>query len=68
VAPPECLRLFESACNNNHLLLDYSSEDESDSSSSDDCEIDAESCDNIMEDGDGPKKSATKEEKLVCKF
>jgi hypothetical protein len=47
------------------LFTDYSSEEESDHSSSDDSEIDAMSCDDITEDGDGPKKSATKEEKLV---
>jgi hypothetical protein len=50
------------------LFLDYSTEGESDYSSSGDCEIDADLCDNIIEDGDGPKECATKEEKLVCKF
>jgi hypothetical protein len=60
------LRLFEFACNN--LLLDDSNEDEGDSSSSGDCEIDAESCDNIIEHGDGPRKPATWEEILLCKF
>lgn len=47
------------------LFIDYSSDEESDHSSSGDSEIDAQSWDNMTEDGDGPKKSATKQEKLV---
>jgi hypothetical protein len=49
------------------LFTDYSSEEERDHSSSDDSEIDGMSCDGMTED-DGPKKAATKEEKLVNTF
>jgi hypothetical protein len=48
------------------LFTDYS-EEETESSSSDDSEVDTMSCDD-SEDSDGPKKAATKEEKLVNTF
>lgn len=46
---------------------DLSSEDECDQSSSDDSEIDADSCDDgLAEDSHGPEKSTSKEEKLAA--
>lgn len=61
-----CLRVVEPAYNN-IMFTDSSSEDESDHTSSDDSEIDADSCDDVglPEDGHGPGKSTSKEEKLV---
>jgi hypothetical protein len=51
------------------MLTDLSSEDECDQSSSDDSEIDADSCDDgLTEDSHGPEKSTSKEEKLVSTF
>lgn len=49
------------------MFTDSSSEDEHDQTSSDDSEIDANSCDDIdmPEDRHGLKKSTSKEEKLV---
>lgn len=49
------------------MFTDSSSEDESDQTSSDDSEIDADSCDDVglPEDSHGPGKSTSKEEKLV---
>lgn len=49
------------------LFTDYSSEEESNPSSSDDTEIDAISCDDVTDD-DGRKKATLKEEKLVNIF
>jgi hypothetical protein len=49
------------------LFTDYSSEEESNPSSSDDTEIDAMSCDDVTDD-DGRKKATLKEEKLVNIF
>ena len=61
-----CLRVVEPAYNN-IIFTDSSSEDESDQTSSDDSEIDADSCDDIglPEDSHAPRKSTSKEEKLV---
>jgi len=61
-----CLRVVEPAYNN-IMFTDSSSEDESDQTSSDDSEIDADSCDDVglPEDSHGPGKSTSKEEKLV---
>jgi hypothetical protein len=61
-----CLRVVEPA-HNNIMFTDSSSEDESDQTSSDDSEIDGDSCDDVglPEDSHGPGKSTSKEEKLV---
>lgn len=64
-----CLRFVEPTYN--HILFtDSSSEDECDHTSSDDSEIDADSCDEVglPEDCHGPEKSTSKEEKLVSTF
>jgi hypothetical protein len=60
------LRVVEPAYNN-IMFTDSSSEDESDQTSSDDSEIDGDSCDDVglPEDSHGPGKSTSKEEKLV---
>ena len=49
------------------MFTDSSSEDESGQTSSDDSEIDVDSCDDVdlPEDSHGPGKSTSKEEKLV---
>jgi len=50
------------------MFTDSSSEDESDQTSSNDSEIDADSCDDdddLPEVSHGPGKSTSKEEKLV---
>jgi hypothetical protein len=61
-----CLIVGE-AVYNNIMFTDSSSEDESDQTSSDDSEMDADSCDDVglPEDSHGPGKSTSKEEKLV---